>query len=83
MGVITIEVPQKVHRTYRISSESSGKAVISGVEKLVKSAENGGVKPAQKKTSLEGLVGIWADRDESAEDIARELRRKNNRIRNG
>ena len=82
MGVITIEVPQRVKRTYRISSETSGEAVISGVEKLVKSATNGEGKPVKKKVSLEGLVGLWVDRDESAEEIARELRRKNNRVRN-
>lgn len=82
MGVITIEVPQSVKKTYRISSEESGKAVISGVEKLVRSAANGDSKLPGKTVSLKGLVGLWADRPESAEEIAREIRRKNSRIRN-
>ena len=83
MGLITIEIPQRIKRTYRVSSEISGKAVISGVEKLVKSAENDDSKLVQKKVSLEGLVGLWADRPESANEIAHDLRKKNNRIRNG
>lgn len=42
MGVITIEVPQRVKRTYRISTKASGEAVISGVEKLVRSERHEG-----------------------------------------
>jgi hypothetical protein len=69
MGQITIEIPQKVNRKYRIVSESSAKEVLSKLENLV---EN------ENKIDDEEILGLWADRKESAEEIARDLRRKTN-----
>jgi L-lactate utilization protein LutB len=76
MGQITIEVPQKLNKTYRIISEDSAKEVLDKLEVMVKKANH-----VKKK----GLLGLWADREESAEEIARELRRKSNNrhLRNG
>lgn len=67
MGLITIEIPQKIKKSYRISSATSGETVIAGVEKLVNSATKGDSKRDKRKVSLEGLVGLWADKPESAE----------------
>ena len=69
MGQITIEVPQKLNRTYRIVSEVSAKEVLDKLDVMVTKANH------VKKT---GLLGLWADREESAEEIARELRSKSN-----
>ena len=69
MGQIPIEIPQRVKRTYRIVSEDSAKDVIDGLDRLVKKAN---------RVDLSDIVGIWADREESAEEIVRELRRKSN-----
>ena len=76
MGQITIEVPQKLNRTYRIVSEDSAKEVLDKLDVMVKKANH------FKKS---GLLGLWADREESAEEIARELRSKSNNrhLRNG
>lgn len=75
MGVITIEVPQKVKKVYRLVSEDSAKDVMEKLDKLVKKAN---------RSDLTSVVGIWADRTESAEEIARDLRKKSNsRIKNG
>lgn len=72
MGVITIEVPQQVNKKYQIASEKKARQLIESLDK---------VRPKTKKLrDLSDAVGIWADRSESAEEIARELRRKNNRI---
>lgn len=65
MGQITIEIPQKVKRTYRIVSEDSANEVLKKLDVLVKEANHGGD---------DGILGLWADRDESAEVIARKLR---------
>jgi len=69
MGQITIEIPQRVTKNYRIVSENSAKKVLSNLERLVK-----------KENSVEDdkILGLWADREESAEGIARELRKKSN-----
>jgi hypothetical protein len=69
MGQITIEIPQKINRKYRIASESSAKEVISKLEKLVKE---------ENRVDDDEILGLWADRKESVEEIARNLRRKTN-----
>lgn len=71
MGVITVEVPQSVEETYTIKSEAKAARIIETVREAGK----------RKKRGLSALVGIWSDRTESAEEIARELRRKSNMIR--
>lgn len=72
MGVITIEVPQRVNRKYQIASEKKARQLIESLDKA---------RPKTKKLrDLSEAVGIWADRPESAEEIARDLRRKSNRI---
>lgn len=75
MGQITIEVPQKVQKTYRLVSEDSARGVIDELDKLVKKANH---------VDLSDLVGLWADRSETAAEISRDLRKKSNsRSKNG
>ncbi len=69
MGQITIEISQSVNRKYRIVSESSAKEVLSKLENLVKN---------ENKIDDDKILCLWADRKESAEKIARDLRRKTN-----
>jgi hypothetical protein len=66
MGEITIEIPQNLNRTYRIVSESSAKKVLSDLEQLVK-----------RENTIEDdeILGLWTDREESVEEIARNLRK--------
>lgn len=81
MGVITIEIPQKVTKNYRLVSEVSARGVIENLDKLV-GKRNG--KKNKDGIDLSDVIGIWADRSESADEIARELRRKSNsRMHNG
>jgi hypothetical protein len=65
MGQITIEIPQKLTRTYRIASERAAQIVLSNLEQM-----------AKQENSIEEdeILGLWADRQESVEEIARELR---------
>lgn len=69
MGQITIEIPQKVNRKFRIVSEDSAKVILSKVEGLVKKAN---------KVDDDEILGLWADRTETVEEIARDLRGKSN-----
>lgn len=66
MGQITIEIPQKLNRTYRIVSESSAEKVLSNLDKMVKQ---------ENFVEDEEILGLWADREESVEEIARKLRK--------
>ena len=69
MGQNTIEIPQKISRKYRIASETVARKMLSEIENLVKE---------ENPVEDDGILGLWADRPESAEEIARELRRKSN-----
>lgn len=70
MGQITIEIPQKINRTYRLVSEDSAKKVLSSLDKMVKQ---------ENSVEDDEILGLWADRDESVKKIARELRQGWNR----
>ena len=65
MGQITIEIPQSVNRNYRIVSEDSARKVLSKLEILLKE---------ENKIEHDEILGLWADREESVEEIARDLR---------
>lgn len=84
MGQVTIELPQNVNRTYRINDTEFGEQILQNLEdfeKKTKSERFANVIPPRRnslKKDLENAVGIWADREESAEEIARKIRDKNN-----
>lgn len=69
MGQITIEIPQNIDRNYRLVSEDSGEKVLSNVEYLVKK---------ENDVADDEILGLWADRKETVEEIARNLRQKSN-----
>ena len=66
MGQITIEIPQSVNRKYRIASENSARKVLSELEILLKE---------ENKIEDDEILGLWADREEPAEEIAHQLRK--------
>jgi hypothetical protein len=69
MGQITIEIPQRMKRIYHIDSEDSARDVIEKLDRVARKT---------KYVDLTGVLGIWADRAESADEIARDLRKKSN-----
>ena len=70
MGQITIEIPQNISRTFRIqASDDSIKQILSELEKLA------GSENSSMTNEPDEVLGIWADREESADEIARKLRR--------
>ena len=69
MGLITIEIPQRIDRKFRIVSENSADEFLSELENLVKK---------DNEIGDDEILGLWSDRKESAEAIARDLRRKTN-----
>lgn len=71
MGSLTIEIPLKINRTFRVEDEREA-------ERLVRELEN----MNKKKNAFDDVLGIWAGREEKEEDLTEELRRKSN-LRNG
>lgn len=84
MGQVTIEIPQNVNRTYRVDDSKFSRQLLEKLEDFEKKSnltKSPNVIPPRRhslKEDLENAVGIWADREESAEEIARNIRDKNN-----
>ncbi len=72
MGQITIDIPQSLNRNCRIVSEDSARKVLPKLKILLKE---------ENKTDDDEILGLWADREESVEEIARELREGWNRTK--
>lgn len=74
MGLITIEIPQKISRKFRIEvSDEVANEILFQLEKLIREKTI-----AAPGDDTDGILGLWADRAESAEEIALELRAKSN-----
>ncbi|MEO8073410.1 MAG: hypothetical protein ABI891_09070 [Acidobacteriota bacterium] len=84
MGQVTIEIPQNINRTYQVKDSEFGEQLLQNLEdfeKKTKSDKLANIIPPRRnslKKDLAEAVGIWADREESAEEIARKIRDKNN-----
>lgn len=72
MGEITIEIPQKINRIYRLISENSSKKVLSSLDQMIKQ---------ENSVEDDEILGLWADREGSVEEIAQELRKGWNRTK--
>ncbi len=71
MGSLTIEIPLKINRTFRVEDKQDAEKLLCELENLNK-----------KKSAFDDVLGIWAKREEKEEDLTEELRRKSN-LRNG
>jgi hypothetical protein len=71
MGSLTIEIPLKINRSFRVEDKKIA-------EKLLRDLEEINIK----QSAFDDVLGIWAARDEKEEDLAKNLRRKSN-LRNG
>ena len=71
MGSLTIEIPLKINRTFRVEDKRDAEKLLRELENLNK-----------KKSAFDDVLGIWAEREEKEEDLTEKLRRKSN-LRNG
>lgn len=82
MGQLVIEVPQKVNRLYKIESEEKGAKILRDLEDLTENPPRIPAIVPPRRNSLkedgDAVLGIWADREESADEIARRIRDRNN-----
>ncbi len=84
MGQVTIKIPQNVNRTFQVNDAEFGARLLQNLEdfeKKTKSEKMSAIIPPRRnslKEDLAEVVGIWADREESADEIARNIRDKNN-----
>jgi hypothetical protein len=79
MGQLVIEIPQNIVRSFRIKDNEFSEKLLLDLEN--KSVKNSNIIPPRRNSLKEDLAeacGIWADREESAQEIARTIRDKNN-----
>ncbi len=84
MGQVVIELPQNVNRFYQVESVELGEEILQDLDEMeqkMKLVKTPTIIPPRRnslKEDLEAVFGIWADREESAEEIARKIRDRNN-----
>ena len=71
MGSLTITIPMKINRSFRVRDAKAAKRLVEELEKV---GEGSG--------PFDDVFGIWADRPEDSKELTDRLRAKNNR-RNG
>jgi hypothetical protein len=79
MGQLVIEIPQNIVRSFRIKDNEFSEKLLLDLEN--KSVKNSNIIPPRRNTLKEdgdAVLGIWANRKESGEEIARKIRDKNN-----
>lgn len=90
MGQVILEIPQNINRTFRIESEERAADIIEKLEKsderlskFEKGVASGAIQlPTRDSLREDGdaVLGIWADRKESAQEIARKIREGNRKV---
>jgi hypothetical protein len=79
MGQLVIEIPQNIVRSFRIKDNEFSEKLLLDLEN--KSVKNSNIIPPRRNSLKEdgdAVLGIWADREEDALEIARKIRDKNN-----
>jgi len=90
MGQVILEIPQNINRTFRIESEKKAAEILEQLEesserskKFEKLVASGAiVLPTRNSLREDGdaVLGIWADREESGQEIARKIREGNRKV---
>ena len=71
MGSLTITIPQKISRSFRVKDKKFAERLVSELESF-----------GEQTSAFDEVVGIWKDRKESEKNLVDSLRARNN-IRNG
>ncbi len=88
MGVIVIETPQNIRLNYSIQDIDAVKSLIKDLDDLAlrlkknKTAKNPAIEMPKSKLTLEDfndVLGMWADRKETGEEISVSIREANRR----
>ncbi len=80
MGQVVIEVPQNINLKFSVKSEETANEILRLVRSPKKKLETIQLNYPFDMDDVDAseAVGIWADRKETGEEIARAIRDKNN-----
>jgi len=71
MGRVIIELPLQVDRHFRITDAKVAAAVLQQLESLAQ------VRATPSDVTDDEVLSVWADRTDSPDEIARQLRQRN------
>ncbi len=83
MGQVIIELPQNVNRSYHIKDADFGERLLQDLEEMereMKPLKIPAIIPPRRhslKEDGDAVLGIWSDREEVADEIARRVREQN------
>jgi len=83
MGQVIIELPQNVNRSYHIKDADFGERLLQDLEEMereMKPLKIPAIIPPRRhslKEDGEAVLGIWSNREEVADEIARRVREQN------
>jgi hypothetical protein len=79
MGQLVIEIPENINRLFHIKNSKFTKKLLRELEENEVKKSNL-IPPRRNSLKEDGdaVLGIWSYREESAEEIARTIRDKNN-----
>lgn len=85
MGQLILEIPQNVNLTFRIESEKEATEILEQLKrsKFEQAVARGEIElPKRHRLKEDGdeVLGIWADRPESGQEIARQIRERNRKV---
>ncbi len=78
MGQLIIEVPQPINRTFQIKDEKFADEILRLIDKPAMQFIQPNLPDDLEDVDENEAFGIWADRADSAWEIARKLRDRNN-----
>ena len=71
MGRVIIDLPLHVDRHFRITDAKVAAAVLQQLESLEQ------IKTASSDVTDDEVLSVWADRTDSPDEVARQLRQRN------
>ncbi len=80
MGQVVVEIPQEIYASYVVDDRDVGEQLLDDLEPYSRPPIRSDViapSSADRRKALDDVLGIWADRKESAQEIARQIREKN------
>ena len=84
MGQVIVEVPQEINRVFKLKDREQVEKLLRDLKEYEQngtSAKTPAIIPPRRNSMKEdgdAVFGIWADREESAQEIAQRIRDGNN-----
>jgi hypothetical protein len=83
MGQVVVEIPQAVYANYVVDDSDVSERLLDDLEPYSRPPVRSDViapSNSNRRRALDEVLGIWADREDSAQEIAHQIREKNRKV---